>query len=180
MIKYRSRLRILLITFLAGVFLTNVYTGVNAYIDAMTTEIPTVKVDELRIKLPVVNSNSPLVVRPQSDRFPHLVGAGGAGGCVKTYGSTRYHCPPFLNITSKPRAQYTDAARNQNVQGTVILRMTFSKDGSIGDIKVIHGLGFGLTEQAIAAAKQIVFHPKQINGVPVSVTKTVEYNFNIY
>jgi TonB family protein len=58
--------------------------------------------------------------------------------------------------------------------------MTFSKDGSIGDIKVIQGLGYGLTEQAIAAAKQIVFQPKQINGVPVSVTKTVEYNFNIY
>ena len=97
-------------TFVAGVSLTNVYTGVNAYIDAMTTEIPTVKVDELRIKLPVVNSNSPLVVRPQSDRFPHLVGAGGAGGCVKTYGSTRYHCPPFLNITSKPRSHCRLAA----------------------------------------------------------------------
>jgi hypothetical protein len=38
--------------------------------------------------------------------------------------------------------------------------MTFSKDGSIGDIKVIQGLGYGLTEQAIAAAKQIVFQPK--------------------
>ena len=58
--------------------------------------------------------------------------------------------------------------------------MTFSKDGSIGDIKVIQGLGYGLTEHAIAAAKQIVFQPKQINGVTVSVTKTVEYNFNIY
>jgi hypothetical protein len=69
MIKYRSRLRILLITFLAGVFLTNVCTGVNAYIDAMTTEIPTIKVDELRIKLPVVNSNSPLIISPETDEF---------------------------------------------------------------------------------------------------------------
>jgi TonB family protein len=85
-----------------------------------------------------------------------------------------------LFIKAKPRAQYTDLAREQNIQGTVILRVTFSKDSSIGNIQVVQGLGYGLTEQAIAAAKQIVFQPKQINGIPVSVTKIVEYNFSIY
>ena len=68
MIKYRSRLRILLITFVAGVFLTNAYARLNTYIDAMTTEIPTIKVDELHIQLPVITSDSPLIVRPKTNK----------------------------------------------------------------------------------------------------------------
>jgi outer membrane biosynthesis protein TonB len=37
-----------------------------------------------------------------------------------------------------------------------------------------------LTEQAIAAARQIKFEPKKVNGSPVSVTMTFQYGFNIY
>jgi hypothetical protein len=37
-----------------------------------------------------------------------------------------------------------------------------------------------LTEKAIAAAHEIRFEPKKVNGIPQSVTKTIEYNFNIY
>jgi outer membrane biosynthesis protein TonB len=70
--------------------------------------------------------------------------------------------------------------RDHYVQGNSIPRVTISIDGSIGEIKVKQGLGYGLIEQVIAAAKQIVFQPKQINGMPVNVTKTVEFKFNIY
>jgi TonB family protein len=176
MLKYRSRIRIFLFTFLVGVFLTGAYARLNAYIDAMTAEIPNVNVDELRIKLPVINSDSPLIVRPETDKFTSCCGGGGAGGGgAKTSVTTSP-----LYITSKPLARYTDLAREQNLEGTVILRVTFSEDGSVSDIQVVQGLGYGLTEQAIGAAKQIVFRPKEINGTPVSITKTVEYNFNIY
>jgi TonB family protein len=85
-----------------------------------------------------------------------------------------------LAILSKPRPGYTDAARTNNVQGTVRLRVTFNANGSIGSISPVSGLPNGLTEQAIAAARQIRFEPKKINGVPVSVTKVVEYSFSIY
>ena len=111
---------------------------------------------------------------PENDRVYNS-----AGSAIPSDTQTLATTSP-LNITSKPRAQYTDAAREQSVEGTVILRVTFSKNGSIGEIQVIQGLGYGLTEQAIAAAKEIVFQPKKINNTPVSVTKTVEYNFNIY
>jgi TonB family protein len=107
----------------------------------------------------------------------HVFNSGGSGS---SGGAESFATTSSLQITSKPRAQYTDVAREQNVQGTVILQVTFSKDGSIGEITVIQGLGYGPAEQAIAAARQIVFQPKQVNNTPVSVTKTVEYNFNIY
>lgn len=85
-----------------------------------------------------------------------------------------------LKILSKPRAQYTDAARQNNVQGTIVLRITFLANGSIGSISVVKGLGYGLNENAIAAAKQIRFEPAKKNGVPYAVTKSVNFNFVIY
>lgn len=85
-----------------------------------------------------------------------------------------------VKILSKPRANYTDAARQANLQGKVVLRVTFSANGSIGAISVISGLGSGLTEQAIAAARGMRFEPAKKGGVPYSVTKPVEYSFTIY
>jgi TonB family protein len=85
-----------------------------------------------------------------------------------------------LRIISKPRPNYTDTARTQNIQGTVLLKVTFLANGSIGGVSAVKGLGGGLTEQAIAAAKRISFEPAKRGGVPYTVTKTIEYSFNIY
>ncbi len=59
-----------------------------------------------------------------------------------------------IKILSKPRPGYTDSARQANIQGTVILRVTFLGSGGIGSISTVKGLGNGLTEQAIAAARR--------------------------
>ena len=85
-----------------------------------------------------------------------------------------------VTITSKPRANYTDAARQNQLQGTVTLRVTFNANGTIGGITPVNGLGMGLTEQAIAAARGIRFEPAKKNGVPQTVTKQVQYSFTIY
>lgn len=88
--------------------------------------------------------------------------------------------PEPLKITLKPRANYTDAARQANIQGVVRLRVTFLANGSIGSITPVSGLGYGLTEQAIAAARSIRFEPAKKGGSPYAVTKVVEYNFTLY
>jgi len=85
-----------------------------------------------------------------------------------------------LNILSKPRPGYTDSARQANIQGTVILRVTFLGSGSIGSISPVKGLPNGLTEQAIAAARRISFEPKKVDGVGQTVTRQIEYTFSIY
>lgn len=85
-----------------------------------------------------------------------------------------------IKILSKPRPGYTDSARQANIQGTVILRVTFLASGQVGSISAIKGLGSGLTEQAIAAAHRIAFEPAKTNGVAQSVTKQIEYTFSIY
>jgi protein TonB len=85
-----------------------------------------------------------------------------------------------LKILSKPRPGYTDAARQANVQGTVLLRVTFLASGQVGNISAVKGLSNGLTEQAIAAARRINFEPAKVNGVAQSITRQIEYTFSIY
>lgn len=85
-----------------------------------------------------------------------------------------------VNIISKPRPQYTDAARQNQVMGVVRLRVTFLASGQIGSVAPISGLSYGLTEQAIAAAKQIRFEPAKKDGVPQTVIRQIEYSFSIF
>lgn len=110
-------------------------------------------------------------------------GTGPGGGntpTVKTKPSPPVGPTEGVKILAKPKALYTDAARQNNVQGKVVLRVTFTANGSIGSISVISGLGSGLTEQAIAAARGIRFEPAKRGGVPYTVSKPVEYSFTIY
>jgi TonB family protein len=85
-----------------------------------------------------------------------------------------------LKIISKPRATYTDAARTNNVQGSVLVKVTLLASGQIGTVTAVRGLPHGLTERAIAAARQIKFEPKKINGIPQTTIVTFDYGFNIY
>jgi TonB family protein len=82
-------------------------------------------------------------------------------------------------IVAKIKAHYTDMGRQGNIQGSVTLRVVFLENGAIGDVTPVSGLPYGLTEQAIAAAKKIVFLPRKKNGTITSVTRTVQYSFSI-
>jgi protein TonB len=83
-------------------------------------------------------------------------------------------------LLSKPEPQYTEEARRNQVSGTVVLRAVFSSSGEVVQIRALRTLPFGLTERAIAAARQIQFVPALKGGQPVSVSMQLEYNFNLY
>ncbi len=85
-----------------------------------------------------------------------------------------------IKILTKPKANYTDSARENNVSGIVRLKVTFNANGTIGAITPVSALPNGLTEQAIAAARSIKFQPRMVDGVAQTVVKTVEYVFTIY
>jgi TonB family protein len=80
----------------------------------------------------------------------------------------------------KPEPQYTEEARRNQITGTVMLRVIFSSAGAVEQIRAVRTLPFGLTEKAIAAARQIKFAPAIKGGRPVSVHMQLEYNFNLY
>jgi TonB family protein len=83
-------------------------------------------------------------------------------------------------ILSKPEPQYTEEARKNQLSGTVMLRAVFSSSGEVVQIQALRTLPFGLTEQAIVAARRIKFVPATKGGQPVSVSMHLEYNFNLY
>ena len=85
-----------------------------------------------------------------------------------------------LRILHKPRPEYTDVARTNGTEGVVRLRVTFLANGEVGNITALNDLGDGLTEEAVIAARKLQFEPATLNGVPTSVTKTLEYTFSIY
>ena len=83
-------------------------------------------------------------------------------------------------VLSKPEPTYTEAARKNQITGTVVLRAVFSSGGSVTNIHAVSGLPDGLTERAIAAAKSIKFVPATKDGRPVSMWMELQYNFNLY
>jgi TonB family protein len=85
-----------------------------------------------------------------------------------------------MEVISKPRPSYTEEARKASTSGVVRLKVTFLASGQIGAVTPITELPNGLTEQAIAAARRIEFTPKMVNGIPVTLVRTVEYSFTIY
>ncbi len=83
-------------------------------------------------------------------------------------------------VLFKPEPTYTEEARRNQVTGTVMLRVVFASNGDVVQIRAVHPLPYGLTERAIAAARQIKFVPAVKGGRPVSVFMQLEYNFNLY
>ena len=83
-------------------------------------------------------------------------------------------------ILSKPEPQYSEAARKAGVAGMVSLRAVFSVEGELKHILITRALGYGLTTQAVQAARQIRFNPAMKDGVPVSMAVQIEYNFSLY
>ncbi|MGE0104118.1 MAG: TonB family protein [Blastocatellales bacterium] len=102
------------------------------------------------------------------------MGLGGGGGVQPMSAALK------PTILYKEKAKYTEEARQNKVQGTVVLNVVFTADGRISNIRVVRGLPDGLTEKAIEAAQKIRFRPAVKNGSPVSVRGNLEFTFNLY
>jgi TonB family protein len=83
-------------------------------------------------------------------------------------------------ITYKEKAKYTEIARINKMQGTVVLSLVFTMDGHLTNIRVIRALPDGLTRTAIEAAQKIRFQPATKDGQPVNVRGNLEFTFNLY
>jgi protein TonB len=80
-------------------------------------------------------------------------------------------------LVSQVQPQYTDEARAARVQGTIELRATVREDGTVENVTVRKGLGYGLDEAAIAAVEQWKFMPARKDGKPVSALVGLLVNF---
>jgi TonB family protein len=93
---------------------------------------------------------------------------------------TGKHVDSKARLVMKPEPQYTDDARRAALTGTVVLKVVFASSGTVTNIRTVSPLPYGLTEQAIAAARNIKFIPAVKDGKYVSMWYQLEYNFNLY
>ena len=101
---------------------------------------------------------------------------GGAGGGPYRPGSGIE--PPRL--LREVKAQYTEDARKRGITGGVLLEIVIRSDGTVGDVKVLRGLGYGLEDRAISAVRNWRFAPARRLGSPVDVIVEVEVDFTLH
>ena len=83
--------------------------------------------------------------------------------------------PPRL--LREVKAQYTDEARRRSISGDVILEIVVRSNGTVGEVKVLQGLGAGLDQRAVEAVRQWRFDPAKRRGTPVDVLVEVAVEF---
>jgi periplasmic protein TonB len=101
---------------------------------------------------------------------------GGTGGGPYRPGSGV--TPPSLLREVKPA--YTDDARRQGVEGSVLLEVVVRADGTVGEVRIMRRLlGTGLDERAVDAVRQWLFSPAERFGTPVDVLVEVAVEFRM-
>ncbi len=100
---------------------------------------------------------------------------GGTGGGPYRPGSG-IEAPRLLR---EVRADYTEEARQRGLAGDVVLEIIVRRDGSVGDVKILQGLGLGLNDRAVQAVRQWRFAPARRQGVPVDVIVEVAVEFKL-
>jgi len=84
-----------------------------------------------------------------------------------------------VDILDKPNPVYSTEARTLRVEGDVVLEVVFLASGQVQVTRVVSGLGHGLDEAAIQAAKQIHFRPAKRDGQPVDFPAHVRIDFRL-
>src|SRR5262245_1544474 len=100
---------------------------------------------------------------------------GGTGGGPFRPGSGI--APPRL--LKEVKALYTDDARRRGITGAVVLEIVVLRDGTVGGVSVLRGLGAGLDERASAAVREWRFAPARRQGEPVDVIVEVAVEFSL-
>jgi TonB family protein len=100
---------------------------------------------------------------------------GGTGGGPYRPGSGVE--PPRL--LREVKADYTEDARQRGIAGDVVLEIVVRRDGTVGDVRILQGLGGGLNDRAVQAVRQWRFSPARRLGTAVDVIVEVAVEFKL-
>ena len=86
--------------------------------------------------------------------------------------------PAKPKLLSRPTPPYSDQARAAGIAGKVRVEITVDEQGRVVTVRVLQGLGYGLDEAAVAAARGMTFEPAVRCGRPSAATFKVGFNFS--
>jgi TonB family protein len=81
-------------------------------------------------------------------------------------------------VADQVQAEYPPEAREQHIQGNVLLQVIIGKEGNVENVQLISGHPL-LAPAAIDAVKQWKYRPYLLNGEPVEVQTQVLVNFTL-
>ena len=96
-------------------------------------------------------------------------------------GAGIYELPPDAaegGVLYRVEPDYPETARQQKIQGTVVLDVWARPDGSVRAVSLLSGER-SLSEAAISAVKQWKFRPHLIKGEPMEMRTQVTLNFKL-
>jgi protein TonB len=86
--------------------------------------------------------------------------------------------PP--KVTFKPNPVYSDDAKEHHIEGDAVVRVIFHANGSMEVLSLVRGLGHGLDEPALAAARGVRFQPAlDAGGHPIDFPTNIIVHFII-
>jgi len=91
-------------------------------------------------------------------------------------------CPGFTppECVYCPQPPYDAGARQNHVQGEVVVELVILTDGTVSDAKIVKSLDKGLDESALRTVRKYRFHPSiGPDGKPVKAKLRVEINFHL-
>lgn len=124
------------------------------------------------------------VVGDQPGGAPSEAAAGQVGFCENSVNNsfpTRVRVSQGVMqglLISKQPPVYPEEARTAHIQGTVLMAMEISRDGSVCRIMLISGHPL-LAPAAIDAVKRWKYRPYLLNGQPVEVETQAQANFTL-
>jgi TonB family protein len=81
-------------------------------------------------------------------------------------------------LVTKVAPQYPPDAKDQHIQGVVLLQAIIDKEGNVSKVQLISGHPL-LAPSAIEAVKQWKYKPYLLNRIPVEVETQVQVNFTL-
>jgi TonB family protein len=110
-----------------------------------------------------------------------LVCAAWAGAALGQVNSTP---PQGGQLTRAPKMiHFVEAKRPAGVPADataqVVLSIEVREDGNVGEVLVVKAPGPEWAKEAVAAARQFIFEPAEIDGIPASVVITYRYEFTV-
>lgn len=82
-------------------------------------------------------------------------------------------------LLEKVEPKYSEEARDNKIEGKVILSVVVSEEGVIDEAKVVESLESSLDANAIEAVTHWKFSPATKDGKPVAVSATIEVNYRL-
>ena len=104
----------------------------------------------------------------------NAAGGPGAGGSL-----IRFNSPGGPGIVRLARPRYPYEARRLGKEGIVMLKLTLDATGSVSEIEVLQGGGFGMEEASREAVMLSRFRPATVKGRPVPCQAILPIHFTL-